>query len=93
MANRPIKNYRAGNVSGAVWFNEREVNGNIVGFKTLSIRRSWMDKEKNIWRDETLNLRRNDIAKVLVILNKIQEDLFLADEHKGEHHNDEDEEE
>ncbi len=82
MANRPIKNYRAGNISGAIWFNEREVNGNIVGFKTLSIRRSWKDKDKDIWRDESINLRRGDIAKLLVILNKIQEELFLADEHQ-----------
>jgi len=80
MANRPIKQYRAGNVQGAIWFNEREVNGTIVGFKTVSIKRSWKDKEKGIWRDETLNLRKQDLPKIRVILDKITEDLLLTPE-------------
>jgi hypothetical protein len=72
---QPIKKYKSGNISGALWFNEREVNGNIVGFKTLSITRSW--KDKDTWRNEALNIRKQDIAKVILILNKLQEDLFL----------------
>ncbi len=78
MSNRPIKSYKSGNLQGAIWFNEREVEGNVVGFKTVSLKRSWKDKEKEIWREETMNLRKTDIAKLLVILNKIQEDLLLS---------------
>lgn len=84
MANRPIKHYRAGNLQGAIWFNEREVKDAIVGFKTVSIRRSWKDKDKDIWREETLNLRKQDLAKLAVILNKLQEDLLLNDEQEDE---------
>ncbi|MFH1455340.1 MAG: hypothetical protein ABIF40_00120 [archaeon] len=76
--NKPIKSYKSGCLQGAIWFNERTVEGNVVGFKTVSLKRSWKDKEKDIWRDESMNLRRSDIPKVLVILNKIQEDLFLT---------------
>ncbi|MBS3159354.1 hypothetical protein J4436_01065 [Candidatus Woesearchaeota archaeon] len=75
MANRPIKQYKAGNISGAIWFNEKEKDNQILGFKTVSIRRSW--KDKDTWRDESLNLRKTDIPKVLLILTKIQEDLLL----------------
>ena len=79
MGNQPIKKWRSGNVTGAIWFNEREVNGEKRGFKTATIRRSWK-KEGDVWRDETLNLRRQDIPKVMTILNKIQEELFLSEE-------------
>ena len=78
--NRPLKKWRSGNISGALWFNERKVNGDtIVGFKTVSIRRSWKDKEKDLWRDETLNLRRQDLPKLMTILNQMMEELYLTD--------------
>ena len=86
MANRPIKQYRAGNIQGAIWLNEREVKDVIVGFKTVSIRRSWKDKDKDLWREETLNLRKQDIPKLAVILSKLQEDLLLNDEEEGDDH-------
>ena len=86
MANRPIKQYRAGNIQGAIWLNEREVKDVIVGFKTVSIRRSWKDKDKDLWREETLNLRKQDLPKLAVIISKLQEDLLLNDEEEGDDH-------
>lgn len=79
MANQPIKKYKSGLIQGAIWLNEKDVDGDKVGFKTASLRRSWKDKD-NQWRDETMNLRKADIPKALVILNKIQEDLLLGDD-------------
>jgi len=85
MANRPIKQFKAGNISGAVWENEREKNGTIISFKTVSIKRSWYDKDKKIWRDETINLHKTDIPKILVVLNKVQEEILLNhDEKEGD---------
>ncbi|MAG47128.1 hypothetical protein CL617_00860 [archaeon] len=80
MANRPIKKFKSGSLEAAIWFNERENNGEIVGFKTVSLKKSWKDKEKDVWRNETLNIRKQDIAKLLVILNKVQEELLLNKE-------------
>ena len=77
--NKPIKKWRSGNISGAIWLNEREVNGEKRGFKTATLRRSWK-KEGDVWRDETINIRRQDIPKLTTILNKIQEELFLSEE-------------
>ncbi|MBU4501765.1 MAG: hypothetical protein KKA79_04180 [Nanoarchaeota archaeon] len=79
MGNQPIKKWRSGNISGAIWFNEREFNGEKKGFKTATLRRSWK-KEGDVWRDETINLRRQDIPKLITILNKIQEELYLTEE-------------
>ncbi len=76
---QPIKKWRAGNITGAIWLNEREIKGEKRGFKTAKIRRSWK-KEGDVWRDETLNIRRHDIPKLLTILNKMQEELFLTNE-------------
>jgi len=77
MGNRPIKKFKSGNIELAIWFNEREVDGAIVGFKTVSLKRSWRDNKQEIWRDEVVNLRRGDLPKVLLVLNKAQEELLL----------------
>ena len=79
----PIKKYKSGQIEAAIWENEREVNGNIVSFRTVSLRKSWMDKE-NIWRDATIQLRRNDLQKVILVLQKVQEELLLQHEEEGE---------
>ena len=84
MGNRPIKKFKSGNIELAIWFNEREVDGNIVGFKTVSLRRFWRDKKQELWRDEVVNLRKGDIAKALLVLSKSNEELLLSgDDEKG----------
>ncbi len=80
MGDKPIKKYRAGNISGALWLNKKEVNNQTAEFKTASVRRSWHDDEKKVWRDETISLRKTDIPKLLVILQKLQEDMILSEE-------------
>lgn len=77
MTNRPIKKWQAGNVHMAIFENEREVNGNMVTFKTASLSRSYKKKGEDIWRNEVINLRRGDIPKVILVLQKAQEELLL----------------
>ena len=76
--NKPIQQYKSGSISSAIWSNEREVNGNKVEFKTVSLRKSWKD-DKNVWRDATINLRRSDLIKAILVLEKAQEELFLGE--------------
>ena len=82
MANKPINQWRSGNISGAIWDNEKEVNGASVNFKTASLRRAWK-KEGDVWRDETLNFRRQDIPKLMSILQEMRKELFLKNSEKG----------
>ena len=85
VSNLPIKKLRSGALDLAIWENKRTVrDGEEISFKTISLRRSWKDKEQDIWRDEKINLRKGDIAKALVLLQKAQEELLLTDEHKEE---------
>ncbi len=80
MGNRPIKKYKSGGIEAAVWMNEREVEGNLVGFKTVTLSRSWRDKKANVWRNEVLNLRKGDLAKAMLVLSKANEEVLLKDE-------------
>lgn len=83
MTNKPINKWKSGNISGAIWANEREVNGAKVSFKTASLRRSWK-KEGDVWRDETIKFRRSDIPKFMSILNEMQKELFLGEAGDGD---------
>ena len=85
MTNQPMKKWKSGNISGAIWVNERDVNGAQVSFKTASLNRSWK-KEGDVWRNESINFRKQDIPKLMSILNEMQRELFLVegDEHDEE---------
>ena len=76
--NKPIKQYKAGSISSSIWANERSIDGNKVEFKTVSLRKSWKD-DKDVWRDATINLRRSDLIKAILVLEKAQEEVFLGD--------------
>jgi len=76
VGNRPVKKWRIGGIECSVWENEREANdGTILGFKTVSLKKSW--KQNEIWHDAQIQLRRNDIQKAILVLQKAQEELLL----------------
>ena len=89
MGNRPIKKFRSGQLEAAIWFNERKLKDDtVVGFKTVSLRKSWKDDE-DTWRDATIQLRKHDIPKIIVLMNKVMEDLLLVHDEKEEDDEDE----
>lgn len=89
MGNRPIQKFRSGQLEAAIWFNERKLkDDSVVGFKTVSLRKSWKDDE-GVWRDATIQLRKHDIPKIIVLMNKVMEDLLLAHDDKEEDEEDE----
>ena len=76
----PIKLIKSGNFEGSIWENEKDFgdSSGIVQFKTVTIRKTWRDKT-NILREQRINLRRNDVEKMIVILKKVQEHLILEE--------------
>jgi len=80
MVNRPIKKFRSGNIETAIWSNEKEFNGGLVEFKTISLSRSYRKKGEDIFRSDQITLRRNDIQKCILVLQKAQEELLLNQE-------------
>ena len=86
MADRPIKKWKVGNWEVAVWSNKRKNNGEELEFKTATLRRSWKDKQ-DIWRDETINIRRQDLPKILAIVNEMMKELYLTQEKEEDEEN------
>ena len=83
----PIKKWRSGGIDCSIWSNKRKVSRNgdemEVEFKTISLRKSWEKDGK--WFDHTItNIRKNDVARMIVLLQKAQEELLLARDEKEE---------
>lgn len=76
----PIKKFRASNFEAAIWKNSKKLNGQEVSFKTVSLSRSYKKKDEDIWRNEVINLRRQDIPKIMVVLNETFRELMLNPE-------------
>ena len=75
----PIKKWRVGNVELAIWDNEKKIDGGTtVNFKTASLTRSYRKKDEDQWRNEVINnIRRQDFAKLIALLQKAQDYLFF----------------
>jgi len=76
---RPISKYKSGSIQAAIFKNEREHNGVVMGFKTISLSRSYKKKGEDVWRNEVIHLRRNDLPRVILVLQKAHEELLLTD--------------
>lgn len=75
----PIYKWKAGSISTAIWENTKETDNGTVTFRTISLTRAWRKKDENIWRHDVLNLRKNDIQKAIIVLQKAQEQMLLEE--------------
>ena len=76
---RPDKKFKSGPVSATIWSNEtKNDKGEVVRFQTVSFERSYMDKEGN-WR-QTGTLRKGDLPRAVLVLQKAYEFLALTDD-------------
>lgn len=83
--NLPFKTFRCGNVQSAIWNNKRTLeDGSEVEFKTVSLSRSYKKRGESTWRNEVINLRRNDLQKILLVTQKAHEELLLHHEDGSE---------
>lgn len=64
LANKPVFKARMGSITGDVWANNSEKGK----FYTVSIQRSYLDKEQN-WQTSS-SYRRNDLPKVVRVATK-----------------------
>tara|TARA_Y100000310_G_C20083607_1_gene535004 strand:- start:46 stop:348 length:303 start_codon:yes stop_codon:yes gene_type:complete len=77
---RPFKKWKCGNIEAAIWNNKREMQeGEEFEFKTVSLSRSYRKKGEDIWRNDAIHIRRNDLQKMILVLEKAQEELLLTE--------------
>lgn len=77
--NFPEKKFKAGSISVTVWHNKtQKQNGEEGDYQTISIERSYMDKDGK-WQT-TNSLRTNDVPKAIVALQKAYEHIVLQEQ-------------
>lgn len=85
LANKPVQKFRCQNIEAAIWENKRKLDDKTeVSFKTVSLSRSYKKKGETKWNSDQMNLRRNDLQKVILVLQKAQENLLLTEDAKGD---------
>jgi|WetSurMetagenome_2_1015567.scaffolds.fasta_scaffold58973_4 hypothetical protein len=82
--NKPIFKVRCGGISASVFSNKiKGKDGKDFEVQTISIQKSYLDKEEK-WQNMTIGIRKNDVAKLLVALNKVNDFVFLSTKDKEE---------
>lgn len=77
--NLPEKKFRAGGISATVWLNKgQKPNGEETEYRTISIERSYTDKEGQ-WHS-TNSLRVNDLPKARVALEEAYKHVVLNEQ-------------
>lgn len=77
--NMPEKKFRAGLITATVWRNVgKNPEGDKVEFKSVSLEKSYKDKEGNWQKTNSLNV--NDLHKVILVLQEAQKYMLLKQE-------------
>ena len=78
--NKPEKKFSTGAISATVWKNNgtSKKDGGPVEFRTITLQRSYTDKEGN-WKS-TNSMRLNDLPKASLVLNKAYEYLVMKEQ-------------
>ena len=80
--NTPEKKFKASPVTATIWVNEvKSKDGDVRSFRTISLERSYKDKEGS-WQN-TSSLRVNDLPKAVLVLNKAYEYVSIREEEPG----------
>jgi Neuraminidase (sialidase) len=82
--NKPIKKFRAGNMSVSIFDNTAKKDGKEFSYKTIVLQRSYTKDEGKTWVNEAINLRNTDIIKALIVLNTCMNELYLNKDEEDE---------
>jgi len=75
---KPIQKFKAGGVQAAIWNNEADINGEKIDIKSITLQRTYKDKNGE-WQT-TGSLKPTDLPKAMVVLGKAYESITLKEE-------------
>ena len=80
--NQPEKRFSTGAITATVWQNQgRGRNNEVVGYHTVSIQRSYKDKN-GVWQKAN-SMRINDLPRATLVLQKAFEYLVVKEAQQG----------
>jgi hypothetical protein len=84
--NKPIAKMRSGGISIAIFKNKISGKDGKSDFEveSLQLQKSWKKQDSKDWESSSINLRKSDLIKLKVVLDKAIEILFLNQDDKEE---------
>jgi hypothetical protein len=73
--NMPEKKFRSGAIAATIWANSAVRDGKAVTYRTISLQRSYKDKNDE-WQN-TDSLRTSDLPRAILVLQKAYEYVAL----------------
>jgi len=74
---KPVKQFRAGNISASIFMNTVKKDGKEYKFPTIQLQRSYKKEGEENWTNESMNCKLQDCAKIQIILGEVQKELML----------------
>lgn len=77
--NKPIYKVRSGNISASIFKNtiKGKDGKNDFEVESVSLQKSYTKDEGKTWENQSISIRKTDIMKLKVVIDKIAEQLFL----------------
>jgi len=78
ISNKPIKNFKCGTVSLAIWENENEAAGEAKVFNSCTISKQYYDEKTKTWKPST-SFNLMDLPKLTLLTQKAYEYIIFRD--------------
>lgn len=80
--NKPIAKMRSGGISIAIFKNKIKSEKGDFEVESLQLQKSWKKQGSNDWDSSSISLRKSDLIKLRVVLDKAIDELFLNKDDK-----------
>ena len=76
--NRPVKEFRARNLSLAIWQNEGTRDGRPITLHSITLNKRYQDQDSGEWKDSS-SFFPDDLPRLRLLLDKAYEYILLRE--------------